>query len=130
MRVPRVVDHLGAIGIIEGSKLLPFPVKRFYFIHSVPPGATRGSHAHLALEQVLIAVSGSVRVRLDDGRASVEFSLSTPDVALYIPPGYWRTLTDFAPVSVIAVLASHEYDESDYIRDYDAFLDWSRRHGE
>lgn len=125
--VPILANPLGSIGVVEGPVLLPFEVRRFYFIHKVPPGATRGSHAHRQLHQLVVAVSGSVEVELDDGMERQEFSLIGPHVGLHIPPGYWRTLRDFAPQSVVAVLASHEYDESDYIRDYDAFVEWRRR---
>lgn len=125
--VPVLSDALGSIGVVEGAVLLPFDVKRFYFIHSVPAGAARGSHAHRYLHQLVLAVSGSVNVELDDGVTVQSFALTSPAVGLHIPPGYWRTLTDFAPNSVVAVLASHEYDETDYIRDYDEFLSWSRR---
>lgn len=126
LSVPIVANPLGSIGVVEGAVLLPFEVRRFYFIHNVPPGATRGSHAHRQLRQLVVAVSGSVEVELDDGKERQTFSLNGPHVGLHIPPGYWRTLRDFAPQSVVAVLASHEYDESDYIRDYDKFLEWSR----
>jgi hypothetical protein len=125
--VPVLADPLGSIGVVEGENLLPFRVRRFYFIRDVPAGATRGSHAHRNLEQLIIAVSGSVSVELDNGAATALFNLTGPNLALHVPPGYWRTLREFAPGTVIAVLASHEYDESDYIRDYDKFLAWSGR---
>ncbi len=127
VEIPRVVDSLGSIGIVEGPLLLPFVVKRFYFIHDVPSGASRGSHAHRRLQQLLVAVSGSVSVELDDSRRVERFALSGPEVGLHIPPGYWRTIRDFAPGSVLAVLASSEYCEDDYIRNYDDFRAWSRR---
>lgn len=125
--IPLLFDSLGAIGVVEGPALLPFPVKRFYFIRDVPPGASRGSHAHRNLHQLIVAVNGSVQVDLDDGDRIQRFDLAGPQVGLHVPPGYWRTLSDFAPDSVIAVLASHEYAESDYIRDYDQFVAWVRR---
>jgi hypothetical protein len=118
-------DPIGKLGVVEGSSLLPFAVRRFYYILDVPAGAIRGSHAHRALQQVLIALSGSVIVDLDDGNAVETFALDRPDLGLQIPPGYWRTLRDFAPHTVVAVLASEEYDESDYIRSYQEFRAWS-----
>jgi dTDP-4-dehydrorhamnose 3,5-epimerase-like enzyme len=124
--IPILANPLGSIGVVEGAALLPFEVRRFYFIHNVPPGATRGSHAHRELHQLVVAVSGSVVVELDDGTDREAFALTDPSLGLHIPPGYWRTLRDFAPQSVVAVLASHEYDESDYIRDYDTFVEWRR----
>lgn len=130
VNVPRLVDNLGAIGVVEGETLLPFVVRRFYFVHDVVPGATRGSHAHRRLEQLLLAVSGSLTVRLDDGRTGAEeFHLDGPTVGLHVPAGYWRTLTDFAPGTVLAVLASEEYDEADYFRDYSEFRKWSEPDG-
>jgi len=125
--IPLLSDPLGSIGVVEGDDLIPFEVKRFYFIRDVPAGATRGSHAHRNLEQLIVAVSGSVDVELDDGVTAKTYALSGPHLALQVPPGYWRTLRDFTPGSVVAVLASREYDETDYIRDYDEFLSWTRR---
>ncbi len=127
VEVPLLFDPLGAIGVVEGPELLPFHVKRFYFIRDVPPGATRGSHAHKKLHQLIIAVNGSVSVDLDDGKSVKTFALPGPEVGLLVPPGYWRTLRDFAPNSVVAVLASRRYSESDYIRNYQEFLRWSER---
>ncbi len=126
--IPLLVDPLGAIGVVEGPQLLPFEVRRFYFIRDVPAGATRGSHAHKQLNQIIIALHGSVNVDLDNGRTTSTFVLSSPTVGLHVPPGYWRTLSEFAPATVVAVLASREYDESDYLRDYGLFLEWSK-HG-
>jgi WxcM-like, C-terminal len=125
--IPLLVDPWGAIGVVEGSALLPFDVKRFYFIRDVPAGATRGSHAHKLLHQLVVAVHGSVTVDLDDGVNTHRFELTGPDVGLHLPPGYWRTLHDFAPASVVAVLASREYEAADYIRDYHEFVAWSSR---
>lgn len=126
VEVPLIVDPLGSIGVVEGPRLLPFEVKRFYFIRGVPSHATRGSHAHRQLHQLIIAVNGSVTVELDDGTSVQQFVLGGPDVGLHVPPGYWRTLHSFAPDTVVAVVASREYDESDYIRDYDDFVAWRR----
>lgn len=127
VNVPRIVDSLGSIGVVEGPELLPFDIKRFYFIRDVPAGASRGSHAHKTLRQLLVAVSGSMVVELDDGCETARFVLSGPDVGLLVPPGYWRTIREFAPGSVLAVLASSEYQEEDYIRSYDDFLAWGHR---
>ncbi|MDL9980297.1 sugar 3,4-ketoisomerase [Microbacterium sp. ASV49] len=118
-------DTAGFIGVVEGQELLPFDVKRFYFIGDVLPGAVRGSHAHKTLDQLIIAVSGSVTIELDDGREVEEFTLAGPSSGLVVPPGYWRTLRDFAAHTVVGVLASATYDETDYIRDYDDFLEWA-----
>lgn len=124
--VPAMRDALGALGVVEKDTPFPFPIKRVYFIYDVPGDAVRGSHAHKALHQLIIAVAGSFRVELDDGRTRTDFQLSTPAQGLTVPPGYWRTLHDFSEGSVALVLASEEYDPADYIRDYDAFLEWAR----
>lgn len=124
--LPVLRDRYGFIGVVEGQEALPFEVRRFYFIGDVAPGATRGSHAHRTLRQLIIALSGSFVVDLDDGNSVEEFALDTPHVGLLVPPGYWRTLRDFAPNTVVGVLASHEYDESDYIRSYRDFVEWAR----
>lgn len=129
VEVPLLTDPLGSIGVVEGETLLPFEVRRFYFIRDVPAGATRGSHAHRNLEQLIVAVTGSLTVELDDGATTASFALTGPSRALHVPPGYWRTLRDFEPGTVVAVLASREYDESDYIRDYNEFIEWSKRGG-
>lgn len=123
--IPLLSDPLGTLGVIEGSTLLPFAIRRFYFIRDVPATAVRGSHAHKMLHQVLIAVEGSVVVDLDNGKSVESYMLDGPGVGLQIPPGYWRTLRDFLPGTVVAVLASEEYRESDYIRSYQQFKAWS-----
>jgi len=127
VNVPLLSDPLGSIGVVEGSDLLPFEVRRFYFIRDVPARATRGSHAHRELHQFIMAISGSVTVDLDNGTSTRQYELDGPHVGLLIPPGYWRTLHHFAKNTVVAVLASLEYAESDYIRDYQSFLTWSSR---
>ena len=95
-----------------------------YFIHNVPTGAERGSHAHKELKQLMICLSGSVEVDLDDGDETFSFVLKNPYQAIQVPSGYWRTLKNFSVDAVLVVLASSEYQESDYIRDYSEFLDW------
>lgn len=125
--VPEMRDDLGALGVVEKDNPFPFPIKRVYFLYDVPSNAVRGSHAHKELHQLIIAISGSFEVELDDGRAKSRFSLSSPNVGLTVPPGYWRTLRDFSAGASALVLASAEYDPSDYIRDYDEFLEWAAR---
>lgn len=122
--IPEVRDELGALGVVQKDWPFPFPLKRVYFLYDVPSNAVRGSHAHKNLHQLIIAASGSFQVGLDDGRAKSQFLLSSPNVGLTVPPGYWRTLRDFSAGSTALVFASEEYDPSDYIRDYDEFLAW------
>ena len=124
--VPEVRDHLGALGVVQRDSPFPFPIKRVYFLYDVPSNAVRGSHAHKALSQLIIAVSGSFEVELDDGWTKTKFLLSSPNIGLTVPPGYWRTLKDFSAGSTALVFASEEYDPNDYIRDYDKFVRWAR----
>ena len=121
---PYITSELGVLGVVEGGDILPFPVSRMYFIHNVPTGAERGSHAHKELKQLMICLSGSVEVDLDDGDETFSFVLKNPYQAIQVPSGYWRTLKNFSVDAVLVVLASSEYQESDYIRDYSEFLDW------
>lgn len=126
IQVPTIVDHLGALSIVEKNEPFPFPIRRVYYIHGVAPGAVRGSHAHKALRQLIVAVAGSFDVTLDDGETVTEWRLDTPTKGLVVPPGYWRTLRSFTPGAAALVFASDEYDEDDYIRDYDDFVGWAR----
>jgi dTDP-4-dehydrorhamnose 3,5-epimerase-like enzyme len=118
-------DDVGALGVIEGESPFPFSIKRVYFLYDVPANATRGSHAHKALHQLIVPIAGSFRVTLDDGREAKEYLLDQPDSALAVPPGYWRTLAGFTAGAAALVLASEEYDTHDYIRNYDEFVEWA-----
>jgi dTDP-4-dehydrorhamnose 3,5-epimerase-like enzyme len=123
--IPAFRDELGALGVVENDTPFPFPIKRVYFLYDVPSRAVRGSHAHKDLKQLIIAVSGSFEVTLDNGVTSTTFALSSPDKGLTVPPGYWRTLTNFSSGSAALVFASKEYDPDDYIRDYEEFVRWA-----
>lgn len=112
----------GNISVVENDKTIPFSVNRTYYLYDVPGGESRGGHAHKELSQLIIAASGSFSVTLDDGNVRRTFILNRPYQGLYIVPGIWRTLDDFSSGAVCLVLASHKYDESDYIRDYDKFI--------
>ena len=125
--VPALRDDLGALGVVEKDSPFPFPIKRVYFLYDVPADAVRGSHAHKQLNQLIVAVAGTLRVQLDDGTTRTDFALTSPSQGLVVPPGYWRTLSHFTPGSVALVFASEEYDPSDYIRDYDEFVAWAQR---
>lgn len=127
IEVPSFWNELGNLGVIEGVDTFPFPIKRVYFLHSVPEGAVRGSHAHKDLHQLIIAVSGSFSVTLDDGKTATTYELLDAEHGLTVPPGYWRTLTNFTPGATAVVIASEEYTPSDYIRDYDEFVQWAQR---
>lgn len=111
----------GNISVIENNKTVPFEVKRIYYLYDVPGGESRGGHAHKELRQLVVAASGSFDVTLDDGEVKRTFSLNRPYQGLLIVPGIWRELTNFSSGSVCLVLASMEYDEEDYIRNYTDF---------
>jgi dTDP-4-dehydrorhamnose 3,5-epimerase-like enzyme len=118
---PKVTDYRGNLSFIEENRQIPFKIKRVYYLYDVPCGATRGGHAHKALHQVVIALSGSFDVILDDGLRKRSFFLNRPHYGLYIPPKIWRELENFSSNSVVLSLVSEVYDESDYVRDYGIF---------
>jgi len=122
----KVHSDVGNITIVENNDYLPFAVKRIYYLYDVPGGEDRGGHAHYELEQYIVAASGSFDVVLDDSKNKQKLSLNRPYLALHIVPGIWRELNNFSSGSVCLVLASHEYDEKDYIRDYNAFLKYKK----
>jgi dTDP-4-amino-4,6-dideoxygalactose transaminase len=114
----------GILGVAEVSKHIGFPIHRVYYIRDVPPGQSRGAHGHKALRQGFLCLRGSVRLSITkDGRTET-VELNRPSQAAIVPAGCWRDLSDFSEDSVIIVLASEEYDEADYIRDYDDFIRW------
>ena len=117
-------DRKGNISVVENSKDIPFEVRRTYYLYDVPGGESRGAHAHKELSQLIVAASGSFTVTLDDGNVKRTFLLNRPYQGLYVVPGIWRTLDDFSSGSVCLVLASHSYDENDYIRDYEEFINF------
>jgi hypothetical protein len=117
-------DRKGNLSVVENGKDVPFSIKRVYYLYDVPGGESRGGHAHKALYQLIIAVSGSFSVTLDDGMDKKTFMLNRPYQGLFVVPGIWRTLDDFSSGSVCMVLASEKYDEGDYIREYDEYLSY------
>ena len=120
--LPRIADPRGNLTFVEGSSHIPFEIERVYYLYDVPGGAERGGHAHKALRQLIIAMSGSFDVLLDDGHEKKTFHLNRSYVGLYVCPMIWRELDNFSSGSVCMVLASNRYDEGDYYRDYDQFL--------
>ncbi len=120
--LPKVTDNRGNLTFIESTKHIPFDIARVYYLYDVPGGAERGGHAHKDLHQLIIAMSGSFDVVLDDGKEKRRFHLNRSYYGLYVCPMMWRELDNFSSGSVCMVLASNYYDESDYYRDYQDFL--------
>lgn len=125
--LPKITDLRGNLTFVESERHVPFPVKRVFYLYDVPTGADRGAHAHRRQHQFLICLSGSFDVELDDGNDRSVVHLNRPWKGLHIPPGIWAAETNFDAGSVCLVLASDYYDETDYIREFDDYLDWSRR---
>ena len=123
-------DDRGQLVAIEEHKDLPFAIKRVYYMYDTVDGVTRGKHAHKSLEQILICVHGSCKIRLDDGKEKKVVSLDQPNVGLYVSNVLWREMFDFSSDAVLLVLASELYDESDYIRNYDDFLTYIKNNNE
>ena len=120
--LPKIQDHRGNLSYIEGGNHIPFDIQRAYYLYDVPGGSERGGHAHKELQQLIIAMSGSFDVVLDDGYEKKRFHLNRSYYGLYVCPMMWRELDNFSSGSVCMVLASNKYDEADYYRNYDEFL--------
>lgn len=125
--LPVVADPRGNLCVIEGGRDAPFDVARVYYLYDVPSQSVRAGHAHKALQQLLIAVSGSFDVRLHDGMRDERVTLNRPDRGLLVGPMLWRDIDNFSSGSVCLVLASMYYDEADYIRDFDDFRALARQ---
>lgn len=122
IELPRIQDARGNLTFVEGGQHVPFDIQRVYYLYDVPGGAERGGHAHKALHQLIIAMSGSFDVVLDDGMRKLRVHLNRSYQGLYVCPMIWRELDNFSSGSVCMVLASNRYDESDYYRDHDDYL--------
>jgi len=122
IELPKTTDPRGNLTFIEGMRHIPFDIRRVYYLYDVPGGAERGGHAHKALSQLIIAMSGSFDVILDDGMEKKRFHLNRSYQGLYVCPMIWRELDNFSSGSVCMVRASNEYDEADYYRDYAEFM--------
>lgn len=121
VELPRIQDERGSLGFIESGQHIPFEIVRIYYLYGVPDTKVRGAHAHKHLQQLIIPISGSFDIEIDDGEAKKIIHLNRPDQGLYICPMIWRDLSNFSGGAVCLVLASEKYDELDYIRDYDDF---------
>jgi dTDP-4-dehydrorhamnose 3,5-epimerase-like enzyme len=119
----KISDPKGNLTPIEGGRDIPFEIRSAFYTYDIPGGETRGGHAHIEMEQFIIAVSGSFEVNLDDGKERTSHFLNRSYYGLYVPPMVWRDLTNFSSGSVCLVFASLPYDERDYIRDHATFLE-------
>jgi oxalate decarboxylase/phosphoglucose isomerase-like protein (cupin superfamily) len=122
IELPERRDARGALTFAQDGEHIPFPVKRFFALYDLAPGATRGGHAHRAQHQLLMMLAGGATITVDDGRERAAVRLDRPSQALHVPPLLWLDLDDFTPGGVCMVLTSDLYSEADYIRDHDAFL--------
>ncbi|WP_299678992.1 FdtA/QdtA family cupin domain-containing protein [uncultured Dokdonia sp.] len=120
IEIPKITDPRGNLAVIE-KDTLPYEVQRVYYLYDVPSDAYRGGHSHKECMEFLVALSGSFEVVLDDGTSKKRVTLNKPNKGLLIPTGIWRELENFSSGAVCLVLASHEYEEEDYIRTYDTF---------
>lgn len=123
VRFPPLGDDRGSLVAIEANKFVPFDIKRVYYIYGTREGVVRGLHAHKALKQVMICITGSCQVKLDNGILTETVLLKSPTQGIYVEGLIWREMSKFSSDCVLLVIASEHYDESDYIRDYQIFLD-------
>ena len=124
--LPKITDPRGNLTVAEQMKNVPFDIKRVYWTYDVPGGESRGGHAHKALYQLVVAMSGSFTVTLDNGTEHETILLNHPWQGLLIKPNTWRTLDDFSSGAVCIVLASELFEEDDYIYDYDEFIHYTK----
>lgn len=127
LELPRVGDPRGNLTFVEGMKHVPFDIRRVYYLYDVPGGAERGGHAHKALHQLIIAMSGSFDIHLDDGVKQTSIHMNRSYNGLYVCPMIWRRIDNFSSGAVCMVLASDYYDEKDYYRDYGTFINDTRK---
>jgi dTDP-4-dehydrorhamnose 3,5-epimerase-like enzyme len=122
--LPKITDQRGNLSVIEGENQIPFDIKRVYYLYDVPGGSSRAGHGHKELQQLIVAMSGSFDVIVDDGNSRKKFQLNRSYFGLYIPKGMWREVENFSSGGVCLVLASTKYDPSDYFHDYDEFKEF------
>jgi dTDP-4-dehydrorhamnose 3,5-epimerase-like enzyme len=122
LELPRIGDPRGNLTFVEGRKHIPFDINRVYYLYDVPGGAERGGHAHRELQQLIIAMSGSFDIHLDDGVSKKTIHMNRSYNGLYVCPMIWREIDNFSSGAVCMVLASDYYDEQDYYRDYNTFI--------
>jgi dTDP-4-dehydrorhamnose 3,5-epimerase-like enzyme len=126
INLPKFEDPRGNLTFIEEENHIPFKIKRVYWIYDVPGGQVRGGHAFREQREFIVALSGSFDVIVDDGKAKQTFSLNRSYYGLYIPNGLWRQMENFSTNAVVLVLSSTYFNEADYIRNYEDFLNWNK----
>lgn len=126
VELPKIQSRAGNITVVDNT--LPFDVKRIFYLYDIPGGESRGAHSHKECHQFLISASGSFEVLLDDGKTKRQIQLNRANIGLHIPPGIWASEVNFSSGSICLVLASHQYNEKDYIRDYDDYLTYKNEH--
>ncbi len=124
--LPQVGDRNGHITAINGHAEIPFEVKRVFYIYDIPSGESRGAHAHKKCHQFITAASGAFEVLINDGKSQKVISLSQPNVGIHVPPMIWASEINFSSGAICLVLTSHEYDETDYLRDFEEYLESKR----
>lgn len=125
IQLPKFLDARGNLSFIEQENHIPFKIERTYWIYDVPGGEKRGGHAYKENEELIVALSGSFDVIIDDGKEMKTFSLNRSYYGLYVPKGTWREMQNFSTNSLALILSSTKYDENDYIRDYDEFKSYN-----
>lgn len=125
IELPKFTDPRGNLSFLENENQIPFNVARSYWIYDVPGGETRGGHAFKENEEFIIALSGAFDVVLNNGKEKLRFQLNRSYYGLYVPKGWWREMENFSTNSVAFVLSSIQYDENDYIRNYEEFKSWA-----
>ena len=127
IELPKIHNRAGNITPISNNIEIPFEIQRVFYLYDIPGGESRGAHAHIKCHQFLVATSGSFEVVLDDGTNKRTVMLNRPFIGLHIPPGVWAAEQGFSSGSICLVLASHKYDESDYVRNYENFLNQRKK---
>lgn len=122
IQLPKILDERGNLTFLEGGNHIPFEIKRTYWIYDVPGGEQRGGHAFREQQEVIVALSGSLDVVVNDGKREARYSLNRSYYGLFVPAGLWRSMENFSTNSVALVLSSTDYNANDYIRDFDKYL--------
>lgn len=126
IQLPKFLDERGNLSFVEQLNHIPFTIRRTYWLYDIPGGESRGGHAYRENQEFIIALSGSFDVILDNGKEKKTFTLNRSYYGLYVPKGLWREMESFSTNSLAMILSSTNYDESDYVRDYDEFLNMKR----